>query len=1309
MEPDDDTAGAQHDELVVVGAVVVEHDAGCAARAQHRSQLEVGVDRQACDVAERDERERRRRRRRGRRRHGADVAPGYDRPAWPGEGSGRAVVEGLLAVQRDRRRQHLQRDVVERAAGVVGANPEHALVEPDGEPLVGAGREGVGEVGHPVDHDGDVRPVHRDEHVVVDVRPDTHVRLSHHHPAGGVPVTHLELVGRDVDAGELEVRRTEVVEDDVGVGGEPTDRLDGLHQRPHLEVHRQVGVVVEDRHRIPGRRAGRDLQRTPGNHPAAAVGGEGREPAVVEGGSSKDVTPAARDVAGLRVGRPTGLLLPQAAVALRDQTYLAVRLAVPGPQHRVVGSLIGRPRRVGALAAGERVQEVEQLRRHLPTDRGDPERGERHDVGVELADPVDQAVSAGVADEDVEAGTADRAVLVAGVGVGGVVRAGLDLARHAVAEGAGPRRRDDVVRLQQIVAPAGPQRVAPGPADQPVVAEVAEDDVVAVSRHGGAGEAGAVGREAHAAADQRALDGRPVQEPVPAGARLQQLSGVAEQDGAARVVLVIEGELPEPRGRVAVAVPGVVVGAEGQRVAGVVGPGPVAAGDADQRPPGPVALTEARGGGLSAREGVVAGAAVQEVAAEAAEDHVVGVVGVVQRVDDGRPGRVWGVVEGRQVDGLGQRPAHVDRGGLDLARCVDGLGQHVAVDDLGIWVADLEAEHAVQGLAVLGQPAVCGVAAGVAAGEDPAVVAEDAVLTGTAGDPVSAPAADQVVVAGVAEDHVVTDAAVGGVVAALAVDLVVSSDVAHPSGAGPAVAAGGDRQDVAAGGERRSARVRTGADHGTGTDQAERARVVIRPADRVVEQVHAAHDEPLRAVVVVVEGDVLGGAGVRRPQVLPVGPHDADDAAVVADDRVGVPGVQGSRGGAERERLVVAAGPGTRAAEDEVGAVRAQGRGDQAEEVRAATDEVVLAQAAEDDVVAASTLDVVLTVGGRLEARAQRERAGRVTHGADAPTGGSRGADPATEPAEVERREVRQGRVGDVVDRSVALDHVVPQLAEEEVVACAPGEVVVSEAARTGGAGVRREVVEQLGDVEPAPPGHVGVGVAVGPGLTVSEEQAAVAGAHRAAAGVGAVGAAVEQGPAQGLEAAAVRVEGAEQVHGVTEDQIVLRTTVDAVVAGAADQHVAVQSAVDPVVLTVLQGPGLEPQDTRDDRRLDLLQRGRDQLGGVAGSHDVLDDLAVVAEDDVVVGAQRVRDPDDGRVVAVVQVIGAPAVHLLGEGVTVQQIAARRQRVGVLLGAGAHSRDGEQPGDEVDVDTAVAVEVVLAAASVDRVVPGPAG
>ena len=109
----------------------------------------------------------------------------------------------------------------------------------------------------------------------------------------------------------------------------------------------------------------------------------------------------------------------------------------------------------------QRVQELGQLRLQRAADGRHAERRERHQVGVELADPVDQAVAAGVADQHVAAGAAVRAVLVARVRVGHVVEAAVG--------------GEVVVGVQQVVAVAAVEVVAAGAADEPVVAEVAED------------------------------------------------------------------------------------------------------------------------------------------------------------------------------------------------------------------------------------------------------------------------------------------------------------------------------------------------------------------------------------------------------------------------------------------------------------------------------------------------------------------------------------------------------------------------------------------------------------------------------------------------------------------------------------------------------------------------------------------------------------------------------------------------------------------------------------------------------------------
>jgi hypothetical protein len=89
--------------------------------------------------------------------------------------------------------------------------------------------------------------------------------------------------------------------------------------------------------------------------------------------------------------------------------------------------------------------------------------------------------------------------------------------------------------------------------------------------------------------------------------------------------------------------------------------------------------------------------------------------------------------------------------------------------------------------------------------------------------------------------------------------------------------------------------------------------------------VHAADDELQRAVGVVVERDVL----VRRGHALAVDAvqaDDADDAAVVADERVRVARVRvgddrAGQAAGTRARVVVAPAAGARAAEQQVGTV----------------------------------------------------------------------------------------------------------------------------------------------------------------------------------------------------------------------------------------------------------------------------------------------------------------------------------------------------------------------------------------------------
>ena len=84
--------------------------------------------------------------------------------------------------------------------------PGQAVVQAVADTIdVDARREGVGEVADVVDAQRGGQAVDREQQVVVGVGLDLDRRLHVDDPAGGRSVAHLEFVGRDVDAGELEV------------------------------------------------------------------------------------------------------------------------------------------------------------------------------------------------------------------------------------------------------------------------------------------------------------------------------------------------------------------------------------------------------------------------------------------------------------------------------------------------------------------------------------------------------------------------------------------------------------------------------------------------------------------------------------------------------------------------------------------------------------------------------------------------------------------------------------------------------------------------------------------------------------------------------------------------------------------------------------------------------------------------------------------------------------------------------------------------------------------------------------------------
>ena len=154
----------------------------------------------------------------------------------------------------------------------------------------------------------------------------------------------------------------------------------------------------------------------------------------------------------------------------------------------------------------------------------------------------------------------------------------------------------------------------------------------------------------------------------------------------------------------------------------------------------------------------------------------------------------------------------------------------------------------------------------------------------------------------------------------------------------------------------------------------------VGAARGVVEQGDAPHDDLGPVGVVVDVGDVVSAARQRATETLAgrsptlavvaaqvdaEGSDDPDDPPVVAHDRVAVGRMTSTRDRRTRRDavVVVPADVLAGAAEQEIRTVRAIHVADEAEEVGAAADDVVLAPAPEDDVVPASTLDVVVAVG----------------------------------------------------------------------------------------------------------------------------------------------------------------------------------------------------------------------------------------------------------------------------------------------------------------------------------------------------------
>ena len=514
---------------------------------------------------------------------------------------------------------------------------------------------------------------------------------------------------------------------------------------------------------------------------------------------------------------------------------------------------------------------------------------------------------------------------------------------------------------------------------------------------------------------------------------------------------------------------------------------------------------------------------MQEVVAQPAVDDVVGLLG--REVAVLQAARIE--VEGRQVDRLEDLAdgnavhhlARVDDRGQDVARRADHLVELVDLEDA------IEQFRIVVRVARIGRRRTVAVDGGqfrVARREDPPVVADHPVQALAAGNPVRAPAADQVVALAVAEEHVGAHHAVGRVVARLAVDLVAGADV----------------------------RRRTGG-------------IEIGPAQGVVEQLHRADDDALRVAHRVVverqEATRVHNAwndGPVRSRHCARG-HQPIDIGVVAGDDVGVAGMFVAQRdvalGVRRQGVV--ADLRARAAEDRIGTVGPQRRAVEAEQARAAADDVVLAQVAEDHVGAAVALDVVVAVARRVLGRRNIQ---------SAPFG--------EEPwRQFDLSGVHPHRAGvgrQVVDRAVALDRVVAELTENLVVARAAGDVVVAR---------RREelfpFVEQL-DLPVDPGRHrTAVRVAVGQFLRIHQRIAdIVAGRGQRVETleegrdvVAAVNDLAQERPEPRVVDVAEERAAPVEFDVVAEDQIAALVAIDPVAGSAADQDVLALGAAQRV------------------------------------------------------------------------------------------------------------------------------------------------
>ena len=182
---------------------------------------------------------------------------------------------------------------------------------------------------------------------------------------------------------------------------------------------------------------------------------------------AKHIAFSAGDISRLRVIWSTGLVVP-VSILLHHHAQFTFRLTVAGFCAGVVG-----PCRVGTVTCRQVEQILFQSGLQAAADGKGSKRCVWNDITVIFTCPVDQAVAASVGNEYITSGTAVGNVLIGGF-AGKIFRV-----RPVIGTTVGVKV---VIGIEQVRAVAAVNMVLARSADKPVIAEVAEDNIIAVAQ-----------------------------------------------------------------------------------------------------------------------------------------------------------------------------------------------------------------------------------------------------------------------------------------------------------------------------------------------------------------------------------------------------------------------------------------------------------------------------------------------------------------------------------------------------------------------------------------------------------------------------------------------------------------------------------------------------------------------------------------------------------------------------------------------------------------------------------------------------------